>query len=308
MNEAIALKLKQSIQSPRAMHGYLITGSAGDAVRLCEECAAILLFGSETVERLPLSPDYFRLDGSAKVDAIRSIRKELQTRIYSGDSRAIVIENAHLLNDNANNAMLKMLEEPPDGTFFFLTGEEFMMLPTIRSRLNVIRLGQPSRSDIEKSLSERGATLAEAETYAKQSCGDGALAEKLFLSEETRTLRAKAIGAILRALSGELDFSQTKALGENRETALTSIRFMFGVCHDLIELKAFAFGGAEIFNSEHEANLASLAGNLSVDTISRAVSALTLAQKRLTPAARPQQILDKLLIDTAVAVRNTASS
>lgn len=307
MNERIAEKLKQSILSGRSMHGYLITGAKSASVSLAEKCASLLLFGCEAVDRLPLSPDYFRLDGGAKVDDIRSIRRELQTRTYSGDNRAIVIENAHLLNDSANNAMLKMLEEPPEGTYFFLTGNELMMLPTIRSRLNIIRLGQMSIDDIKARLIALGAGEHTAEECAYKSAGEASVAEALMNDEATVKQRVCAVKTLLTALGGALDFSSTKELGESRNTALSSILFMLSVCHDIITLKAVGAVGKDLCNQDHSAELHRLADRLPLYAITGAIDALSLAQKRLTPAARPQQIIDKMLIEIALAVRETAS-
>lgn len=307
MNERIAEKLKESILTGRSMHGYLITGAKSASVSLAEECASLLLFGYEAVDRLILSPDYFRLDGGAKVDDIRSIRRELQTRTYSGDNRAIVIENAHLLNDNANNAMLKMLEEPPAGTYFFLTGDELRMLPTTRSRLNIIRLGQMSVEDIKARLIALGADARAAEEYAYKSAGEASVAVALMTDEAISKQRICAIKTVLTALGGGLDFSSTKELCESRNSALDSIHFMLSVCHDIIAIKAVGNADKDLCNQDYSTELHRIAGGIPLNAITGVIDALSLAQKRLTPAARPQQILDKMLIEIAIAVRETAS-
>lgn len=69
---------------------------------------------------LEFSPDFYELNGGAKVEQMRTIRQELSKKAFGGNNRVVVITDAHMMNDSAVNAMLKMLEEPPEGTFFCL--------------------------------------------------------------------------------------------------------------------------------------------------------------------------------------------
>ena len=140
------------------MHGYLVTsadcdetapeGEPSSTAELLRQCAALLLFGSEKTEMLEFSPDFYELNGGAKVEQMRMIRQELSKKAFGGNNRVVVITDAHMMNDSAVNAMLKMLEEPPEGTFFLLTGIEQRILPTIRSRCQIVRLGTASAAEI----------------------------------------------------------------------------------------------------------------------------------------------------------------
>ena len=151
-------KLKNTIRAGRAMHGYLVTsadcdetapeGEPSSTAELLRQCAALLLFGSEKTEMLEFSPDFYELNGGAKVEQMRMIRQELSKKAFGGNNRVVVITDAHMMNDSAVNAMLKMLEEPPEGTFFLLTGIEQRILPTIRSRCQIVRLGTASAAEI----------------------------------------------------------------------------------------------------------------------------------------------------------------
>ena len=62
---------------------------------------------------LEFSPDFYELNGGAKVEQMRMIRQELSKKAFGGNNRVVVITDAHMMNDSAVNAMLKMLEEPP---------------------------------------------------------------------------------------------------------------------------------------------------------------------------------------------------
>ena len=152
-------KLKETVVSDSAVHAYLITGVDLESIyMLALECSSLIMFGTEDTQRLSNSPDYFNLDGSSGIDELRDIRRELYKHTFSGGNRVVCIKNAHLLNESSVNAMLKMLEEPPAGTYFILTGIERQILPTIRSRCLIVRIGSNSKAKIKKALMKLNAS------------------------------------------------------------------------------------------------------------------------------------------------------
>lgn len=107
-----------------------------------------------------------------KINSVREIRKYITTTADNINYRFILIEDAHLMNETAQNAILKSLEEPPEGFIFvFLTSDKEKLLPTIQSRcwqINFEPLSVHSVSEIlvkhfsvEKELANRAALLAE---------------------------------------------------------------------------------------------------------------------------------------------------
>ncbi|EGD58614.1 DNA polymerase III, delta prime subunit [Novosphingobium nitrogenifigens DSM 19370] len=74
------------------------------------------------------------------VDQVREMQKRLVTRPTLGSRRAVIIDAADLLEKASVNALLKSLEEPPQGTFFLLVVHQpGRLLPTVRSRCQVLR-------------------------------------------------------------------------------------------------------------------------------------------------------------------------
>jgi len=137
-------------------HALLLSGPAGSG----KQTLAVRL--SETVIGLPANGfagyPYKMLivseDGKAiGIETVREIEHFLSLKVpgrQSDHSRAIIIENAHLLSHEAQNALLKTLEEPPAGTFIILTADnEKALLPTIRSRVQSIPVKRPGRAAIE---------------------------------------------------------------------------------------------------------------------------------------------------------------
>ena len=89
---------------------------------------------------------------------IRGLISSLALLPVEGGARVAILEGAHRLNDDAQSALLKTLEEPPAGvTIILCADDEERLLPTVRSRCARIRLGPVGVRDIESILGEAGA-------------------------------------------------------------------------------------------------------------------------------------------------------
>lgn len=87
------------------------------------------------------------------VEQMRLIEREANFRPYEGNARVFLIEDADKLNDSSANALLKVLEEPPHTSHIvLLTSRPAMLLPTIRSRCQMIRFSPLSPEEIESHL------------------------------------------------------------------------------------------------------------------------------------------------------------
>jgi DNA polymerase III, gamma/tau subunits len=295
---AVAEKLKRSIREGRAMHGYLICGTDPKAAEeLMLECAALLLFGDERTEALSLSPDFFLLDGTVRIDDIREIRREVNKTTFSSVNRVVLIKNAHLLNDFSINAMLKMLEEPPEGTFFFLSGIEQRIIPTIRSRCMTIRLGSGSMADAVSALKASGAASADAERYAAMANGDSRTALKLLSDESFRKLRETSVKSFLSALAGNLPFAYSKDLNKDRVSAAASIEFMLNACHDMLCIKAGVSLNGSLTAPDFETRISELSESFTFSSIRSIINVLTDACERLNSNAGVTPILDRMIVE-----------
>lgn len=104
----------------------------------CGECGACLRVEhgqSESVLFIEPEKGVIKLEAAGQISHFLSLQKLTKVRV-------ILIQDAHLLNPQAGNAILKMVEEPPPSShFLFVTPEAGQLLPTLRSRVQVIRLG-----------------------------------------------------------------------------------------------------------------------------------------------------------------------
>lgn len=142
-------------------HALMLAGPGGSGKRTL----AIRL--AETVLQLPeggfAGHPYALLiapkDGKAiGIEAVRQLEQFLALKVpgKTAHDRVIIIEDAHLLTIEAQNALLKMLEEPPRGTVLILTvGYQQSVLPTIRSRVQSIPVGRLERNSLEAHFGKR---------------------------------------------------------------------------------------------------------------------------------------------------------
>jgi len=88
------------------------------------------------------------------VDQIREMQRRLVTRPTLGARRAVIVDAADDMEKGAVNALLKSLEEPPQGTFFLLVVHQLgKLLPTIRSRCLVMRFHPLADADLAQAVS-----------------------------------------------------------------------------------------------------------------------------------------------------------
>ena len=95
----------------------------------------------------------FELARGIKVEQVRAIQRRLTTRPSMGTRRAVIIDPSDDMEVGASNALLKSLEEPPEGTFFLLVAHSpARLLPTIRSRCRTVRFPSLDKNAMDDLL------------------------------------------------------------------------------------------------------------------------------------------------------------
>jgi len=164
---------------------------------------------------------------------VRNLIGALALHSVEGGPRVAMVEQAHRMNDDAQNALLKMLEEPPPGvTIILCADDEECLLPTVRSRCVRVRLGAVAGREIERWLGELGAADApSAARFARLAAGSPGLALAYARAPEAARLR----GEIARGL---LDM-----LTAGRNDRLVSVRALMTVAANLEAALAAARDG-----------------------------------------------------------------
>jgi DNA polymerase-3 subunit delta' len=160
-------------------HAYLFHGPAGVGKRgLALAFAAELLRERERVERRS-HPDLYVLEplgDQIRIDAIRALRRDLHMRPFEGDRRVYLIFGADLMNEEAADALLKDLEEPPPYAVIVLVADDVGPLPeTIRSRCQPVPFRRLSERAVREVIGERAPGLSPNEEAALARVAAGRL-------------------------------------------------------------------------------------------------------------------------------------
>lgn len=170
---AFALRAASALVDPEGHHASLIAnGSHPDII---------------AVRRLPKDPPKdgdmdpgSELKRSIGVDQIRAVQAMLTTRPGLAQRRAIIIDSADDMERSAANALLKSLEEPPVGTYFLLVSHASdRLLPTIRSRCQMLRFEPLANDELAAILRDAAPDASEAEIADLVRAGGGSPGQAL---------------------------------------------------------------------------------------------------------------------------------
>jgi DNA polymerase-3 subunit delta' len=160
---------------------------------------------------------------SIKVEQARDVLGFLSLRGL-GRARVVVIDQAHAMNSQAANALLKVLEEPPPDAFFFLlTNQASALLPTIRSRAQMARFAPLSDSELARALALLGEAPLSAASLRQAR---GSVADALRQHEEGEA-QSEAHAAVVQLLSAPVAPFPFGAIGRLREACADRASALF---------------------------------------------------------------------------------
>ena len=155
-NEAIKNTLVKSIKTNQITHSYLMIGIPGIGKKLlAKEYAKIILSSNDIIN----NPDFLCIEpdgNSIKIEQIRNLQKEIQEKPIISNKKVYIIDDADLMTKEAQNCLLKTLEEPPEFAVIILIGSnENAFLPTIKSRCMILHFNRLSDSEIKSYLQKQ---------------------------------------------------------------------------------------------------------------------------------------------------------
>ncbi len=200
------------------------------------------------------------------VDAVRHLESEANFQPYEARSRFFIINDADKLNDAASNALLKTLEEPPPTSHIFLIASRpDSLLPTIRSRCQILRFAPVETQEIEKYLIDRRSfSTDEAKLAARLSRGSIGRAVSINV-EQFRGRRDKMLGVIRDAIeTGDrtalLRTSEEINDAKNKESFEENLDILESLIHDVWTLRVSG-NASRLVNTDLVTDLSRLAEN-----------------------------------------------
>ena len=167
--------------------------------------------------------------GMIKVDSVRESIDTAYTTASMGGRRLILVRPADCLNQASSNALLKVVEEPPSGTVFvFQTALLGKLLPTLVSRLRMVKIPMPTREILEQTAQSLGVShddMLVAETLLAEPMAVQTSPERLALAKDV-------LQAMARVRHGEDSQKVIKSFA--KADALVASIVMERVCECLI--------------------------------------------------------------------------
>lgn len=203
-----AERLLAAALAGRPAHAYLFHGPRGVGKRTAARAFAGDLLGDRRRVAAGTHPDLRvveALGDMIRIDAIRALHHDLHLRPFEGDRRVYLLLDAHLLNDDAADALLKDLEEPPAYATLVLVADTLGPIPdTIRSRCQLVPFRPLPEQAVRAWVDAQESGLGEDEVRAITRSASGRLdrAARL-LDGGARARRAALLEVARSAYRGE---------------------------------------------------------------------------------------------------------
>src|SRR5919198_440149 len=147
-----------------------------------------------------------------RIDAVRELRRDLHMRPFEAQRRIYLVFGAHLLNDEAADALLKDLEEPPAYAVIVLVADELGPLPeTIRSRCQPVPFRRLSERAVRAEVEARAPELSEEETTSIARVAGGRLDRAERLLDPAAARRRSELLETARSVYADPDFEPAQA-------------------------------------------------------------------------------------------------
>jgi DNA polymerase-3 subunit delta' len=246
------------------------------------------------------------------IDTIRALSAGASLRPVESDWRVIIVDDAELMQETAQEALLKTLEDPPPyAVVVLLASDAELLLPTVRSRCQAIELSLLPRATIEESLLERGVAGERAAAIAGVAAGAPgwalrACADPPILSDRVETLartQSWITGSPFERIV--VAFRLGDSFSKRRAAVFRELEMALGVWRDLLLVKT---GNASVTTFPGVArDLAGLSECWSLAAIHGSLRSVRQCIADLEANVRPRLAIEAMVLQwpTATATAQT---
>jgi DNA polymerase III subunit delta' len=233
--------LEAALADETPAHAFLLHGPAGVGKRTAAFAFAGAILGDARRVEARTHPDLYVLEPLGemiRIDDVRALRHDLHMRPYEGARRVYLVLDAQRMNEDAADALLKDLEEPPAYATIALVASELGPLPpTILSRCQLVPFRRLSERAVREWIAERAPERSEDEVRSLARAAAGRLDRARRLLDPAGAERRERLIEAARSVYGDPAFEPDLAAGvlleaasaageearESEETALAGI-------------------------------------------------------------------------------------
>ena len=276
--------------------------SPSDACGTCRSCRQIGIGSHPDVTMLEAT------SGKGETEQTREIESRFIYRPLVGNRKIVVLDNADLLRQEAANALLKTIEEPPpDSLIILVSAHPESLLPTIRSRCQELRFAPLALGLVTDVLiQQRGLSATDARFLAMASGGRLGFA----MEAEAGALRAERAAFLelvsrksLESIGSLFGVAETIAKSDQSEAALG---WLAGWFRDLALLKVSGDPG-RLINADCLDDLNRFAATLTLEKILELADFVETMQQGLERNLNKQLMLEALLLRLRAALESKAA-
>src|ERR687897_1177993 len=215
--QAEAKRLLSAALTEGGAHAYLLHGPAGVGKRTAAFGFAGALLGDARRVEQRSHPDLYLLEPLGemiRIDDVRALRHDLHMRPFEGDRRVYLVLDADRMNDEAADALLKDLEEPPSyAVIVLVAGELGPLPPTILSRCQLVPFRRLSERAVREWIATQAPERSDDEVRVLSRASSGRLDRARRLLDPDASARRDALIEAARSIYLEPGFDPGAAAG-----------------------------------------------------------------------------------------------
>ena len=189
-------------------HAQLISGEDGIGKSILAEILGKLILNGDLNREYVDIINYRPSKASFGVDDVREIIDEVNKKPFEGDKKVIIIHQGNKLTIQAQNALLKTIEEPPTEVYIIILCESLeLILDTIKSRCEIYKLTPLTKEVLYKYIAIKGYDYSEEEKASAIAFSEGipGRIDRYFSDTELQELRDKIVDLLLQLTNNEIE-------------------------------------------------------------------------------------------------------
>ena len=189
-------------------HAQLISGEDGIGKSILAEILGKLILNGDLNREYVDIINYRPSKASFGVDDVREIIDEVNKKPFEGDKKVIIIHQGNKLTIQAQNALLKTIEEPPTEVYILILCESLeLILDTIKSRCEIYKLTPLTKDELYKYIAIKGYDYSEEEKASAIAFSEGipGRIDRYFSDTELQERRDKIVDLLLQLTNNEIE-------------------------------------------------------------------------------------------------------